>query len=266
MKGWRLRILSFSITCIFLCGAYSADGQDRRDEGPLERALRWEKAVFDADDPSSLHKALIAKAECYAEASCYKDALRTLDRIRLYLLSPEDLSEVLLFKARCCKETGDSGAALGYLEESGRVSEYPSLYSVLLASSWRFSEAKEWALRSAGEDSGLRDEVMRLFKKAPSLKKEGTAAVLSFIPPAGQIYLKEPGRGVASMILNAGAAAFTVVEILDHSWITGILGGGILLNETFFKANLSRNLSRVEEVNRQSVKEFADSLEALLGD
>lgn len=222
--------------------------------------------MFDADDPSSLHKALIAKAECYAEASCYKDALRTLDRIRLYLLSPEDLSEVLLFKARCCKETGDSGAALGYLEESGRVSEYPSLYSVLLASSWRFSEAKEWALRSAGEDSGLRDEVMRLFKKAPSLKKEGTAAVLSFIPPAGQIYLKEPGRGVASMILNAGAAAFTVVEILDHSWITGILGGGILLNETFFKANLSRNLSRVEEVNRQSVKEFADSLEALLGD
>ena len=107
---------------------------------------------------------------------------------------------------------------------------------------------------------------MRLFKKAPSLKKEGTAAVLSFIPPAGQIYLKEPGRGVASMILNAGAAAFTVVEILDYSWITGILGGGILLNETFFKDNLSRNLSRVEEVNRKSVKEFANSLETLLSD
>ncbi len=68
------------------------------------------------------------------------------------------------------------------------------------------------------------------------------------------------------MLLNAGAAAFTVVEILDHSWITGILGGGILLNETFFKDNLSRNLSRVEEVNRKSVKEFANSLEALLGD
>lgn len=222
--------------------------------------------MFDADDPSSVHEALIAKAECYAEASCYEDALRTLDRIRLYLLSPEVISEVLLFKARCCKETGDSGAALGYLEESGRVSEYPSLYSVLLASSWRFSEAKEWALRSAGEDSGLRDEVMRLFKKAPSLKKEGTAAVLSFIPPAGQIYLKEPGRGVASMLLNAGAAAFTVVEILGYSWITGILGGGILLNETFFKDNLSRNLSRVEEVNRKSVKEFANSLETLLSD
>lgn len=222
--------------------------------------------MFDADDPSSLHKALIAKAECYAEASCYEDALRTLDRIRLYLLSPEDLSEALLFKARCCKEIGDAGAALGYLEESGLAGDYPSLYSVLLASSWRLSESREWALKSAGEDSGLRDEVMRLFKKAPSLKKEGTAAVLSFIPPAGQIYLKEPGRGVASMLLNAGAAAFTVVEILDHNWITGILGGGILLNETFFKDNLSRNLSRVEEVNRKSVKEFANSLETLLSD
>ena len=68
------------------------------------------------------------------------------------------------------------------------------------------------------------------------------------------------------MILNAGAAAFTIVEILDYSWITGILGGGILLNETFFKDNLSRNLSRVEEVNRKSVKEFANSLETLLSD
>ena len=99
------------------------------------------------------------------------------------LLSPEDISEVLLFKARCCKETGDAGAALGYLEESGLAGDYPSLYSVLLASSWRLSESREWALKSAGEDSGLRDEVMRLFKKAPSLKKEGTAAALSFIPP-----------------------------------------------------------------------------------
>ena len=266
MKGWRLRILSFSITCIFLCGAYSADGQDRRDEGPLERALRWERVVFDADDPSSLHKALIAKAECYAEASCYEDALRTLDRIRLYLLSPEDISEVLLFKARCCKETGDAGAALGYLEESGLAGDYPSLYSVLLASSWRLSESKEWALRSVGGDPALRDEVIKLFKKAPALKKEGTAAVLSFIPPAGQIYLKEPGRGVASMLLNAGAAAFTIVEILDHSWITGILGGGILLNETFFKDNLSRNLSRLQEVNKKSIEDFSASLEALLGD
>jgi len=266
MKGWQLRILSFSITCIFLCGAYSADGQDREDDGPLERALRWEKAVFDADDPASVHEALFSKAECYAEASCYEDALRTLDRIRLYLLSPEDISEVLLFKARCCKETGDAGAALGYLEESGLAGDYPSLYSVLLASSWRLSESREWALKSAGEDSGLRDEVMRLFKKAPSLKKEGTAAALSFIPPAGHIYLKEPGRGVASMILNAGAAAFTVVEILDHNWITGILGGGILLNETFFKANLSRNLSRLQEVNKKSIEDFSASLEALLGD
>lgn len=68
------------------------------------------------------------------------------------------------------------------------------------------------------------------------------------------------------MILNAGAAAFTVVEILDHSWITGILGGGILLNETFFKANLSRNLSRLQEVNKKSIEAFSASLEALLGD
>ena len=197
------------IICIFLCAVFSARGQEIKGYDPLERALQWEREVYGSGDPSSVHSALRSKAACYEEASCFEDALRTLDRIRLYLLSPEEQSEVLLSKARCCINTGDAGAALGYLEESGRADDYPDIYSVLLASSWRFSESREKALEFAGEDEIHREAVVNIFKKAPRPRKEGTATFLSFFPPAGQIYLGEPLRGIGSMLLNAGAAGFT---------------------------------------------------------
>ena len=192
-----------------------------------------------------------------------EEALRTLDRIRLYLLEPEAISEILLLKSRYSRESGDYGAALGFLEESGLACEYPSDYSVLLASSWRLSEAEEQALAYAGTPSE-KEQVMKFFKKAPKIKKEGTAAVLSFLPPAGHLYLGKPGAGIASMLLNAGAICFTAIELSAGNWISGLLGGGLLLNETFFKGNLQRNLSEVDTVNNALVAEFARSLDDLL--
>ena len=192
-----------------------------------------------------------------------EEALRSLERIRLYLLEPENVAEVLVSKSRCSMETGDYGAALGFLEESGMANEYPSVYAVLLAASWRFSEAKEQALKCVRTESE-KEKVMKLFSKAPKLKKEGTAAALSFLPPAGQLYLGEPAEGLLSLLLNAGAVSFTVLELLEHNWVTGLLGGGLLLNETFFKGNLNRNVSEVDAVNKRSVEEFAMSLDYLL--
>jgi TM2 domain-containing membrane protein YozV len=205
----------------------------------------------------------LEKARCYEEASMPEEALRTLERIRLYLLDPGEVPEILVFKSRCSKETGDWGAALGFLEESGLANEYPSVYAVLLAASWRFSEAEEQALKCALDESE-KEKVIKFFRKAPKLKKEGTAAALSFLPPAGQLYLGEPAQGLLSLLLNAGAVGFTVLELLEHNWVTGLLGGGLLLNETFFKGNISRNVSEVDAVNKRSVEEFALSLEYLL--
>lgn len=263
MNERTLRIWSSFIICIFLFAPFSVRGQGSADDGPLERALRWERTVFSSEDPSVIQSALMSKAECYFEASLYQDALRTLERIRMYLLEPETASEVLLFKARCAKETGDFGAALGFLEESGLAEGYPDLYSVLLASSWRFDESREQAMRLASSDAAVK-ALSNLFKHAPKPRKEGIAAVLSFLPPAGQIYVEQPGRGILSMFLNAGAVGFTAMELIGHDWVTGLLGGGLLLNETFLKGNLDKNVREVDAVNKCSVEEFARSLEKLL--
>ena len=254
--------LSF-IICICLFVPFSINGQEVPDENPLEEALRWERVVFSSEDPATVNSALIAKAECYSRASLPGDAFKTLERVRLYFLDPEEVSSVLMMKSRYSKESGDMGAALGFLEESGRAAECPGLYSVLLASSWRFTEAREQALRLVATDAG-KDAVIGLFRKAPMQRKEGVASALSFIPPAGQIYLGRPWGGILSMILNAGAAGFTAYELISHDWVSGFLGGGLLLNETFFKANMEKNISSVEEFNRRSINEFTLSLEELL--
>ncbi len=57
---------------------------------------------------------------------------------------------------------------------------------------------------------------------------------------------------------------YPAFEIIGHDWVTGLLGGGLLLNETFLKGNISKNIASVEEANELSVKRFSESLEELL--
>ena len=244
--------------------AISVNGQTARGLDALEQALRWERVVYTGEDQGLINDALLQKAGCYAEASMPEEALRTLDRIPLYSLEGDAAEKVLLLKSGYCEETGDYGTALGYLEESGKAEDFPARYSVLLARARRYDEALAQALAYVGDDGSRSKAVNDLFKKAPGLKKESTATMLSFIPPLGQLYLGKPAEGLASMVLNAGAAGFTAWQLVGHNWITGLLGGGLLLNETYLKANMARNVSRVDEVNREAAEEFARSLENLL--
>ncbi len=264
MNGRRLRIPSLSIIFILLFAATSVKGQTAEGLDALEQALRWEKVVFTSEDQDRINDALLQKAGCYAAASMPEEALKTLDRIPLYMLDRNAAGKVLLLKSELCRETGDFGAALGYLEESGKAADFPERYAVLLALARRYEESLEQSLICTGNDETRSKAVSGLFRKAPGLKNESTATLLSSIPPLGQIYLGKPAEGIASMALNAGAAGFTVWQLIGHNWITGILGGGILLNETFLKANMARNVSGVEEANRAASEEFARSLENLL--
>lgn len=252
-----------SIICIFLFVPFSVNGQEADPDDPLEEALRWERVVYSSDDPVIAQDALVSKAACLSGAGLYDEAIRTLDRIRMYLLSPEKASEILYLKSLYSKEVGDYGAALGFLEESGLAGDNPAFYSVLLAASGRFPESHDQALKAISSQSG-KAAVDSLFRKVPRIKKEGTAAALSFIPPAGHIYLGRPWEGLLSMFLNIGAAGFTVFEIVGHDWVTGLLGGGLLLNETFLKGNITKNIASVEEANELSVKRFTENLENLL--
>ena len=263
MKPSLRRIRLSCIISIFLCGAFSAEAQTAAGADPLEEALRWERIVYTSPEPDEVHAALQAKAACYARAGLYEEAVSTLERIRMYLLDPSRTAGVLADKARYSLAAGDAAAALGYLEESGTTDADPALYAVLLARAGRWTEAQETALRCCTSDT-QRKAVGELFAGTPRTRTEGMAAFLSFFPPAGQLYLGKPGEGFLSMGLHAGAAGFTVWQLLGRHWISGFLGGGLLLSETFLERNLARNVEGVEAANAAAAERFAARLEELL--
>ena len=88
---------------------------------------------------------------------------------------------------------------------------------------------------------------------------------LSFLPPCGHIYNGRPAEGLLSAGLNAAALGFTVANLLGGYWITGLLGGGILLNYTFMGGQ-QRNAALVEMVNNDAALEFGDRVRDFLSE
>lgn len=218
--------------------------------------------VYAAADADSVAMALQAKADCYRRAGMHREALQTLDRIALYLVDAAARGAVLRAKADCCRALGDVSGELSYLEEGGMAFQEPARYAVLLAHAGRFAEAREAALQAADPDSQA--AVDALFGDLPREKKEKTAAFLSFLSPAGHLYLGDPGGGLANVALNGAAAGFMAWQLLSGCWVTGLLGGGLLLRETYMEQNIFRNADRVPAVNTAARSAFAERLEALL--
>lgn len=190
-----------------------------------------------------------------------EEALATLERIKLYLLDEPQRREVLRSKAAYALAAGQKTTALSLLEESGTTGENPAQYAVLLASAGRYDEARKAALLCPGADAAA---IEKLFREVPKEKKETTALWLSLIPGLGQCYLGKPGDGLVSVGLTAASAAFLVWQCLDGCWITGLLGGGLLLKEFYFDRNIIRTVESVDNVNRERREQFVSQLQKLL--
>lgn len=227
------RTLLFFITYIFLFAAYSTDAQEY---DWARKAVGLERAVFLAQDAAEANAALVAKAACYRQAGLYSDACGTLDRVKMYLLSPGQQDAVLLEKAICHCLGGEPEAALSTLEP--RAARDSVLASAIIA---------------------LREE----FDASHKLKKEGTAVALAFLPPLGQWYTSHYGAGLKSLVSNAAAAGWTVWQCLSGCWISGLLGGGIALNETFM-GNIDSSAQYVDEFNNTVRREWNEALKGLL--
>ena len=223
--------------------------------------LALERAVWQADGPEEAYAALQAKAACYAEAGMPDEAFTTLERIKLYLLDEPQRQEVLRSKARYALAAGQSATALSLLEESGSAWDDPTQYALLLAGAGRYDEARAAALRCPGADATA---IEILFRKAPKDKNETTALWLSLVPGLGQFYLGNPGQGLLNLGLTAASGAFLVWQCMDGCWITGLLGGGLLLKEFYFDRNIGRTVESVDDVNRQRREQFVSRLQHLL--
>ena len=261
-------LLSF-ITSIFLCAALSSEAQERTDWEL--KAVQYERAAFDAEDPYEAAEALVSKAECYKQCGRYTDAAATLGRVGMYLLPPERRDDVLYEKELCCYLAGDFDAAASYMEEAGGGAEPRRLLldALVLGECARWDEAREKAaglmdLLYDGQDLEAADSGLEaLFSRIPEMKTEKQAVFRSLLPPLGHLYSGHLSEGLVSLGLNSAALGWTVWQCVSGNWITGLLGGGIALNYTLM-GGMERSAELAEQYNHDSMRGFNDALRTLL--
>ena len=264
----RRTLLSF-ITSIFLCAAFSAEAQERTDWAL--KAVEYERAAFEAEDPYDAAEALVAKAYCYKQCRRYDDAVATLGRVSMYVLAPERRQDVLYEKELCSYLAGDFDAAASYMEEAGDdLSPRRLLLDALVlgeCARWDESLFKAGGVLTTlyeGEELGAAfDELDRLYARIPQMKEEKQAVFRSFLPPLGHTYSGHLSEGLISLGLNAAGAGWTVWQCLSGNWITGLLGGGIALSYTFM-GGTARSAELAQQYNHDAMRGFNDALRSLL--
>ena len=211
----RRILLLFSIFT-FLSAAFSnsACAQPALRDSLLFEAAKCERIVFGAQNPREVNAALRRKAECYKQAGLYRQACTTLERVRMFALSAPERGEVLVQKALCAFLAEDYDTAMSLLAEAGVECNY----------------------------------------QQPKLKNEWAAMFLTFLVPAGYIYVGAPGEGAVSTVLNLGSVAWAVTQISAGLPVIGILGGCLCLSETFLGAQ-ERVAYLLELHNREVLRE-----------
>ena len=220
----RRRTLLSCIISIFLCAAFSANGQSREEW--LLKAVECERIVFEGD-PLQVDSALVQKAFCQKQAGEYAAAVQTLERVQMYRLLPEEQKEVLAQKELCSLLAGDYAAAASYMDEAASDVKTTVDTMVMIA-------------------NGRMPEVVKF-------KKQGTVLALSFLPPLGHFYTGNYGEGLLSLGLNALSVSFTAYNIIDKCYVVGLLGGGMALNYTYM-GNFERTAFLVDKYNYKQTK------------
>ena len=209
----------------FLFAAFNASAAQAVDSLLFEAAKR-ERIVFEARNPIEVNDALLQKAEFYKQAGLYKEALQTLERVRVYLVPADSRADLTVQKSLLAFLAGDYDASLSYLEELGVHTEYVE----------------------------------------PKLKKDWIGMALTFLVPAGYFYAGAPGEGAVSTALNAASVAWIVVNLNAGLPVTALLGGALALSYTFLGSQERvAELIAIHNSSKISAAKRDAAAEALLG-
>lgn len=244
----------FCTISIFLCAVFTADAQ------ALE-AVEWERVLYQGASPAEANRALISRTEALIELGRWEDAVDAMDRVRMFALSKEDALTANLLQGIAHYRMGDYSGAAGFLAEGFPDTERAAIYRVLiLAGNRKWPEAEMAAIELRPD---MQEALQSLFRKTPVLKKPGTAAMLSLLPPLGHAYLVDKDWFWPT-IMSYGGAALTVWQVVEGNYLTGLLGGGMLLNASYMEKNIATAPERAAAVNEESLKAFLANLESII--
>lgn len=187
------------------------------------RASLFERDAYYAKTPMEFNDAMWAKSMALEVAMDYGASLDALNRIRLYVVPSEKRKEIGIRKSWLAYKMEEYDSAISFLQE-------------------------------VGVDVPI---------DKPSLKNEWVAMGLTFIVPAGFIYVEEPLMGVGYTALNALSICAVVYQIVSKCYISGILGGAMALNVSFMGAQekvalqlMKRNSLLIKEAKKAALNSF----------
>lgn len=218
----------YFIISVFLLAAFSAKAQS-----PALKAVLCEKAVFDGAGPEETNGALLSRAGLLMELGRWADASDALDRLRLYAIEPSAMLEANYSKALCKYHLKDYESAAAIMAEGLPDTEDAKKLGALIsaASSWK------------GKD-------------------ELTATLLGLVPPLGHLYTHASGA-VPTTLATYGSVALWLVAAFSGDWITAIVGGGLLLSETWWRGSVQAMPAAAREYNERELKRHLADLEQL---
>ena len=221
MRRTALYLLIFTFLSVLFSNSLAA--QEKDEAALLYEAALCERRVFEAENPKEAASALSAKSEAYEKAGEYSKALACLNRIPVYLLSPQQRVELAYEKAELSYKSEDYESALNYLKEQGIAPEVESVH----------------------------------------LKKDWLGMLLTFAVPAGFVYVEDYSGAVLYSLLNAASLGWIVLEWSAASYVSAVLGGALALNVSFMGAQEKvalrieeRNSSLIKEAQRWALTSF----------
>jgi len=217
----------YFIISVFLSVAFSA-----RAQSPALKAVLYERILFDGAGPSEANDALLSRALCLTQLGRWADASDALDRLRLYAIEPSQMLEVNYLKALCKYRLGDYSSAATIMAEGFPDTPEAQKLGVLIsaATSWKG-------------------------------KNELVAMLLGIYPPYGHLYTHARG-GVPIALASSCSAALWVVSAISGDWVTAILGGGLLLSETWWRGSVQAMPQKAREYNARELANYLEKLEA----
>lgn len=238
-------------------------------------SIEYERVWIGSDNNLLRANALLGKAKALKQLGRFSDAERAL-----YRVSHDSLRDSLSYRVRyqlalCMYLQGKFPQTEDVLEQMyfaipDSVLTAPSLmlYALTLNEERRWDEAKEKMLKMIAYsklDTVTSDSLIYVVNEMyapanrPRLKNIRTARVLSMIlPGSGQLYAGSIGQGIAGMVLNAAAAAFTIYSFNAGAYLTSV-GAGLSMFVRFYggsrhnaeKAATKRNYERSKKFNEQ---------------
>ena len=214
----RLRHWSY-IILLSLCTAFSGSFSGRAQSlSPAMQAVEYERVLFEGAGADDANAALLARARCLIGLQRWADAADALDRLRLYALDSGLLPEVTYLKALCRSGSGDYSGAYAVLQE--------------------------------GESQGFWTLSSQPRKKSPVV-----AAFLALNPPAGHLYV-ESKKWPLVTLASYGSVVFTAWQIIEGNWITAILGGIVLVDESYVRRNMMAVPAMADEYNASALEKY----------